>query len=323
MEGSMAYYGRTKNEGLIGLIYCIVIGYWIYSFFGWIGLAIVLTGMFGIIFVMTVISAILVRKKERSRANAPCEHGLPGALYEYKQCPLCEQDKIAREQRAKKLAEEEEAQKKAAKERAYKEWVAKIRLPEYLINMHPAEFEHLICDLFQRMGYEVEHTQYSGDGGIDGYLRKNGDLSILQCKRVKGSVGEPVLRDLFGTMHDKDAKEGIVATTGNVSAKARAWAENKPIKILELDEIAGYIRTYYREDDVVPESFIPDKEKKDFCPKCGNPMRVVNWRGKSFMGCTAYPSCHYSTSLMGKMKNKKVSNKSIQRMLKRGENSPI
>jgi restriction endonuclease Mrr len=53
---------------------------------------------------------------------------------------------------------------------------------------------------FGVVGHEMEATRYTADGGVDGYLRKDGQLALLQCKRVKGSVGEPILRDLFGTM---------------------------------------------------------------------------------------------------------------------------
>ena len=52
-------------------------------------------------------------------------------------------------------------------------------------------------------------------------------------------------------------KEGVVATTGKVSIQARTWAKNKPIRILELDEIVNLIRTHYREDDIVPEHLLP------------------------------------------------------------------
>ena len=77
------------------------------------------------------------RKEEEKHANAPCTHGIPGALYGYKVCLKCQQEKIAREQMEKKKAEEEQVRRKEEKERAYKEWVAKIRLPEYLKKMHP------------------------------------------------------------------------------------------------------------------------------------------------------------------------------------------
>jgi hypothetical protein len=246
-----------------------------------------------------IVVGYLKRKEEEKRNNSPCRHGVPGALWNggYGKCVKCEQENKANEQRASEWSKEEEAKRKAEKERSYKEWVAKIRLPEYLINMHPEKFEHLICDLFRKMGYQVEHTQYTGDSGIDGYLKKNGDLSILQCKRVKGSVGELILRDLFGTMHATGARGGFVVTTGKVSQQAKNWATNKPIRIIETDELVNYIRTYYKEDEVVPEHFAPDQDEHSFCPKCGSPLRVVNWKGRQFMGCSAYPSCQYTTAM--------------------------
>jgi restriction system protein len=237
------------------------------------------------------------KSEEEKRANAPCKHGIIGALYGSQTCIKCQQEKAAEEQIAIQRAEEEAARRKIEKERAYREWIAKIRLPEYLQKMDPGEFELLVCDLFRRMGYQVEQTPLSGDSGIDGYLRKDGILSILQCKRVKGSVGEPILRDLFGTMHATGAKKGVVVTTGKVSMKALKWSKNKPMKIMELSELVEHIRTFYREDDIIPVNFVPNTSKDSYCPKCGSPMKVVNWEGKRFLGCSAYPSCRYTTSL--------------------------
>jgi ssDNA-binding Zn-finger/Zn-ribbon topoisomerase 1 len=288
----------NKSSGCIeGAIGWGLIGYLAYHFFGWVGLAIGTAGFFLILSVIVVINGQYIKYRDRKFRNAPCFHGVAGAGYDFKKCRQCEQERIAEERAAKRKAAEEEAKKKAAKEQAYKEWVAKIRLPDYLLKMHPKEFEHLVCALFQRMGYEVEHTPYIGDRGIDGYLKKDGELSVLQCKRVKGSVGEPVLRDLFGTMHAAGAKEGVVVTTGKVSTQARDWSQDKPIKIYELDELTACIRKHFKEDDVVPTTFIPNRGIEDICPRCGNPMKVVRWRGKSFMGCSAYPSCRYTKDM--------------------------
>jgi len=260
---TMTYYRR--NDGCFGILVflqiCGLIGYAIHQLFGWWGIGLATVAIVGIFVVIVLYSKYEKSREEEKRAKAPCKHGVIGALYESKACLKCQQEKAAAEQIAIHEAKEEEAQRKEEKERAYREWIEKIRLPEYLKKMDPREFERLVCELFRKMGFEVEHTSYSGDSGIDGYLRKDGNLSILQCKRVKGSVGEPVLRDLFGTMHATGAKEGVVVTTGNVSTKARNWAKDKPIRILELKELVENIRRFYREDDVVPENFVPHKRK--------------------------------------------------------------
>jgi len=189
-------------------------------------------------------------KKEKER-NAKCKHGTVGALYKYKKCSLCDEEK-AREEVLEALIKEEENERiRARQEREHREWLAKIRLPEYLIKMDWKEFERLTCDLFRRMGYEVEETPYSGDSGIDGYLKKDGKTSILQCKRSKGYIGEPILRDLYGTMHATGAHEGYIITTGKVSDQAKLWARNKPIKLIELDELVKLIRAHYSENDII------------------------------------------------------------------------
>src|SRR5262249_42904771 len=102
-----------------------------------------------------------------------------------------------------------------------------------------------VCALFTRMGWDVEATPYVRDGGIDGYLRKDGQLILLQCKRVKGYVGEPVVRDLWGTIDHAKAIGGIVVTTGTVSSSARHWIRGKAIHVVELDELCSLMRKFF------------------------------------------------------------------------------
>jgi restriction endonuclease Mrr len=106
-----------------------------------------------------------------------------------------------------------------------------------------------------RLGYDAKVTPYGGDNGIDGYLEKDGKKAILQCKRVQGSVGEPILRDLYGTMYHSGASSAFVVTTGKVSEQARVWASGKPIRIIELKELRSLIDSNFKEDEVVTESF--------------------------------------------------------------------
>jgi len=147
---------------------------------------------------------------------------------------------------------QQQEQQRLAAERAqqHAEWLKKIQLSEYLQTMHPREFEELVCRLFERMGYQVTRTRYTGDNGVDAYLRREEHLSVLQCKRVKKAVGEPILRDLFGTMHAARASSAFVVTTGTVSRQARTWIKGKPISILELSALQELLRHHFSEGDV-------------------------------------------------------------------------
>lgn len=251
--------------------------------------------------IVLIVRGLLKNTLKTRRANrALCSHGTVGALKNTALCTKCRHEDIARNIEKIKLEENERARLKAVREQNYQKWVINIRLPEYLLGMHPLAFEELICDLFSRTGYEVELTKYTGDGGIDGYLRKNGELSLLQCKRVKGSVGQPVLRDLYGTMQHERASSGVVVTTGKVSQQAKEWMVDKPIRIIELSELLSLIRENYSEDDVVPESFKGHlvKAERQICPLCNNSLRIVKWKGKNFVGCTNYPNCEYTRTKM-------------------------
>ena len=100
--------------------------------------------------------------------------------------------------------------------------------------------------LFQLLGYRVKNTQLVADHGID--LLVSGPearYGVVQCKRYRGTVGEPTVRDLYGTLMHENSDHGWLVTTGGISRQAREWATGKPIdlwdglapgRFLEADE---------------------------------------------------------------------------------------
>lgn len=226
------------------------------------------------------------RKRENTALQqvreAPCIHGTVGARIARSKCKACVDETLASE---------------AALQEKWAEWTTKARTPQYLSQMDPVGFERLVCDLFVAQGYDAKLTPMTGDEGVDAYLRKNGRLCLLQCKRVKGRVGQPVLRDLFGTMMAANADEGLVVTTGVVSKQARSWirALSKPIRIIELDELTDLVRRYFANDSAIPASFVTNKYEApaqlQVCPECGKTLRVVKGPYGKFLGCTGYPNC--------------------------------
>lgn len=103
------------------------------------------------------------------------------------------------------------------------------------------EFENLCKNLIENMGFSVETTKASGDGGID-LIAYNHEpvLSgkyIIQCKRYSGSVGEPIIRDLYGVITSERANKGILMTTGYFTKSAIAFAEDKPIELIDGEQL--------------------------------------------------------------------------------------
>lgn len=99
------------------------------------------------------------------------------------------------------------------------------------------EFENLCQQLLQKMEFDTETTKASGDGGIDIIARYNKPLLkgkyIIQCKRYSGSVGEPIIRDLYGVVMSERANKGILMTTGYFTPSAISFAEDKNLELID------------------------------------------------------------------------------------------
>lgn len=103
--------------------------------------------------------------------------------------------------------------------------------PEILYEITPRQFEELVCELFERKGYNVRLTRQTRDGGKDLIILNNsilGDLMIYaECKRYsqKHPVNVGLVRELYGTIEADKATAGIMVTTSYFSKDARKFQE--------------------------------------------------------------------------------------------------
>ena len=93
--------------------------------------------------------------------------------------------------------------------------------PEYMHKLSPFEFEEMIANLFMELGYTVELTQRTRDGGKDIFVAQKNDIGsflfFVECKKYAPNrpVGIDVVRNLYGVigMENQRATGGIIATT--------------------------------------------------------------------------------------------------------------
>jgi restriction system protein len=131
------------------------------------------------------------------------------------------------------------------------------------------QFEELVGEVFRRQGYLVlENPSDGADGGIDLRLRKNGQITFVQCKHWKSkSVGVKVVRELYGVMTAAKANNGILATFGNFTQEAKSFAKGKPIQLIGGNHLVKLISEVQKSSmaSAQPESRLN-------CRKCGNEM---------------------------------------------------
>lgn len=107
---------------------------------------------------------------------------------------------------------------------------------ENFCEMDGYQFEVYISNLFRNLGFDVEATNYSNDGGIDLVATYTKPIFsgkyIIQCKNWAGSVGQPEVRDLYGVVMDQRANKGILITPSDYTQQAYDFAKGKNIELI-------------------------------------------------------------------------------------------
>lgn len=150
------------------------------------------------------------------------------------------------------------------------------------------------------------------------------------------AVGRRDLQILFAAMHAEGAIGGFCITTGGFTSTAKEYAASVNIKLYDQEQIAFLANKAYpvsadfSEASVlcldcggvtaVPVEILPasaqcsnghtvtsnivtadlrvlQEGEVPYCETCGSPMRLVEWRGRKFWGCTSYPKCRSSKPL--------------------------
>lgn len=140
-------------------------------------------------------------------------------------------------------------------------WASKvlgIRSVADIYALSPDQFEQFVAFLFQHRGFAARVVGQSGDQGIDIELRKRGELHthriVAQCKRYQGSVGQPIVREFFGSFAN-EATEGYLVTTGTFTQPARDWVATRPLRLIDGNELMRWTeevahRLHHRTDPI-------------------------------------------------------------------------
>ncbi|MDZ4632063.1 restriction endonuclease [Bacillus cereus] len=104
--------------------------------------------------------------------------------------------------------------------------------------MDPREFEYFVADVFRSLGYKVQVTSDTNDGGKDIILRKGNEMKFVEVKRyTKSSIGRPFIQKLHSAIVDADAVGGYFVTLSHFNKNARLYAANKNIELIDGDRL--------------------------------------------------------------------------------------
>ena len=198
-------------------------------------------------------------------------------------------------------------------------------IPNDLLSLSARQFEEMVVEFYRVAGHKAKRTGATGDHGVDVVVQAgDGEKWVVQCKRWRGSVGEPIVRDFYGVIQHEKADEGIIITTGRFTRPAREWAKGKPIVLYDGNQFLKLWKQARTSEQAKRASPIPsapatvsqpakvsennDSPSAPLCPKCQVAMVIRTagrgpHKGRQFYGCPNYPECREIVSLSQLPKN--------------------
>jgi len=108
--------------------------------------------------------------------------------------------------------------------------------------MEGYEFEKCMKNIFEKLGYSVYHTPFSGDQGADLVLTsKNGLRIAVQTKRYSYSVSNKAVQEVVASKAIHRCTDGIVVTNNYFTASAKELAKANGIVLIDRNELKKLI----------------------------------------------------------------------------------
>jgi len=110
------------------------------------------------------------------------------------------------------------------------------------------QFEDLVGEAYRRQGYAVKEMLGGGtDEGVDLILTRNGETTLVQCKRWRGlPVPVGIARLLYGVLMDRKAAAAKLVATSQFTPEAIGFAKGRPIELIDAEallELLAHVRS--------------------------------------------------------------------------------
>ncbi len=124
--------------------------------------------------------------------------------------------------------------------------------PNKLYELSPRKFEELVASIFKDLGFDVELTQATRDGGRDiiAHIRNAvcSYLTHIECKRYASDnkVGVGIIREVIGVHNIRRATKSIIVTTSFFSGDAIREAQmmENQLDLKDFNDLKTWLQNY-------------------------------------------------------------------------------
>ena len=119
-----------------------------------------------------------------------------------------------------------------------------MRQEEFWRSLDGLSFENAVGNLFTKMGYDVEGTPRTGDGGVNLILTKRSEKTVVQCKAHNKKIPIGTARELSAALRDFNADKAIIACFEGVTKPVIEYIQDKPIRVMDVEEFVRLQRVH-------------------------------------------------------------------------------
>ena len=136
-------------------------------------------------------------------------------------------------------------------------------IKDKILALHSDDLEKLAATILRAMGYRARVSPKGPDRGVDVFASPDGlgleepRIKVEVKHRPKEAIGSPQIRSFLGGLRQGD--RGLYVSTGRYSKDAKYEAERSsiPLTLLNLDDVADLVMTYYETFDSDGRALIP------------------------------------------------------------------
>ncbi|MCY7704698.1 restriction endonuclease [Bacillus safensis] len=162
------------------------------------------------------------------------------------------------------------------------------------------QFEQYLAYMFRANDYKVQVTSERKNFGADLIIKKSGAKIVVQAKREKAKVGIKAIQEIVVAQNHYKAEEFWVITNNFYTKGARELAESNNVKLLDRYKLIELMTALNLSVSMTAGEFKQKVKAKPIKCVCGAQMVSKKNRhsGRSFYGCTTYPKCSHTKSIL-------------------------
>jgi restriction system protein len=135
-------------------------------------------------------------------------------------------------------------------------------IKDKLSRLDDVQMEQLVAALLRAMGYRTRVSPKGPDRGVDVFASPDGfgfqepRIKVEVKHRLRTAISAPEVRSFLGALRPGD--RGLYVSSGGYSREAKYEADraNIPITLLDLDELAASVITFYESFDLEGRALI-------------------------------------------------------------------